>query len=331
MTAPDPLLRSAVLDYELRLPVLGIETRFDSNSEDVIALVEQSFGRWRHLPAEDRTAATSARVRVIVNEGDETTSGHSPVTHTSGPDKRLLVQSHGSIAYVDPLRQESVAYVTSGLVNDRDSFRVTVLEAITFALLACFDRHPLHAAAITNGERTALLAGLGGSGKSTLAYLAHSAGIDVLSDDHVWLQLEPHCRIWGSAPHARLRTAAAAHFPEVERQQRASASTALGTTPYPGADKLAVHLPPRDDNHRLVARGPVVCVLARGREASLARLQPSEIEATLVDQLSPGFDRFPERNGAAFAAIATGGGWQLTLSDNPRDALLLLRHILDAS
>jgi hypothetical protein len=316
MTAPDPLLRTSVLDYELRLPVLGIETRFDSNSEDVIELVEQSFGRWRHLSEAERTAATAARVRVIVNDGDEGIVGRSPISHTSGPGKGLLVQSQGSIGYVDPLRQESVAYVTSQLVEDRDHFRVAVLEAITFALLACFDRHPLHASAIAGGGRTALLAGLGGSGKSTLAYLAHSAGIDVLSDDHVWLQLEPDCRIWGSAPHARLGADAAAHFPEVE---------------HAGGEKVAIHLSPRDDDHRLVARGPVVCILARGDRASLVRLEPSDIQAELASQLSAGFDRFPERNGAAFASIAEGGGWRLTLSDNPRDALPLLHQVLDGS
>lgn len=316
MTAPDPLLRSSVLDYEVRLPVLGIETRFDSNSEDVIAMVEESFGRWRHLPEADRTAATAARVRVIVNEGHESSGGRTPIEHASGADYRLLVHSRGSIGYVDPFRQESVAYVTTELIADRDHFRVAVLEAITFALLACFDRHPLHAAAIARGDRTALLAGLGGSGKSTLAYLAHSADIDVLSDDHVWLQLEPDVRIWGSAPHARLRSDAAVHFPEVE---------------HPGGEKVAIHLPPRDDDHRLVARGPVVCILARGDRASLVRLQPSDIEAELVRQLAPGFDRFPERNAAAFTAIATGGGWRLTLSGDPHDALPLLQRLLDGS
>ena len=311
MSAPDPLLRSSDLDYEVRLPVLGIETRFDSNNEDVIELVEQSFGRWRHLPPEERTAATAARVRVVVNEGSDKPSS---ISLTSGPDSRLLLQSNGSIGYVDPFRQESVAYVTSELASDGAHFRVAVLEALTFALLACFDRHPLHAAAITRGASTALLAGAGGSGKSTLAYLAHSADIDVLSDDHVWLQLDPDVRIWASAPHARLRADATAHFPEVE---------------HSGDDKLVVHLAPRDDDHRLFGRRPVVCILARGDQASLEPLQPSDIEAELIQQLSPGFDRFPERNGAAFAAVASEGGWRLTLSDNPHDALPLLHRVLD--
>jgi hypothetical protein len=318
MTTPDPLMPAFTLEHQLSLPVLGIDVRFESNSVEVIDLVNQSFDRWRELSATARSEQASVRVRIAVIDGDERSenSTHSPISYVSGPDKRLHLHSNASTADVEPSRRESMAYVTSELVRDRDYFRVAVLEAITFALLACFDRHPLHAAAITRGERTALLAGPSGSGKSTLAYLAHSEGIRVLSDDHVWIQLDPECRIWGSAPHARLRAESAVHFPDVD---------------HPGGEKLVVALAPRDNDHCLVARGPVVCILARGNRASLEPLQPSDIEADLVRQLSPGFDRFPERNHAAFSAIANGGGWRLTLSEDPYDALALLHHVLDGS
>jgi hypothetical protein len=316
MNETDLLLRSATLEHELTLPVLGIDVRFESNSAHVVGLVEESFGRWRDLPAAERSPTDLLRVRIVVHQGSEQTSGRSPVSHVSGPDKRVVIQSRGSIGFVDPLRRESVAYVTSELAADHDRFRVDVLEAMTLALLACFDRHPLHAAAITSGERTVLLAGPGGSGKSTLAYLAHSAGTDVLSDDHVWVQLEPECRIWGSAPHARLLADAAAHFPEVA---------------HPGGRKLAVHLSPHDHAHRLVAQGPVVCVLVLGDRAALDPLTSAEVESTLVRQLTPGFDRFPERMPDVFSQIAKSGGWRLTLSRNPRDALPLLLRMLDGT
>ena len=303
------------LEHTLSLPVLGIDTRFETNSEAVVEMVEQSFGRWRELPASQRTEHTPVRVRIAVIDGSVPKGTHS-ITYVSGPDHRLALRSDACVAEVDPPRRESIARVSAEAIQDREQFRVGILEAITFALLAAFDRHPLHAAAITRGDRTALLAGAGGSGKSTLAYLAYSAGLDVLSDDHVWIQLEQGCRIWGSAPHARLRSEAAVHFPEID---------------HPGADKLAVHLAPRDAGHQLVARGPVVCILARGDAASLTPLTTSEIESELISQLSPGFDRFPERNHAAFRRIAQSGGWRLTLSNDPRDSLPLLRRVLDGT
>jgi hypothetical protein len=314
MTQHDPMVWSAEIEYEDALPVLGIDTRFESNSAYVMDVVEESFGRWRALPSTDRSETAPVRVRVVVHEGAEEAATRTPISHVSGPGKRLLLKSHGSVGIVDPSRRESVAHVSSELAADRDHFRVVVLEAITLALLACFDRHPLHAAGITRGKRTALLAGPSGSGKSTLSYLAHSAGIDVLSDDHVWVQLNPVCRVWGSAPHARLLSDAAAHFPEVV---------------HPGAEKVAVHLPSGDDSLRLVAGGPIVCVLARGTRAALTPMASREIESELIRQLTPGFDRFPERNANVVKQIAKDGGWRLTLSANPRDALPLLQCVLD--
>jgi hypothetical protein len=314
MTHNDPMVWSAEIDHEAALPVLGIDTRFESNSAFVMDVVEESFGRWRALPTADRSDSAPVRVRVVVHEGAEETATRTPISHISGPGKRLLLKSHGSVGIVDPSRRESVAHVSSELAADRQHFQVVVLEAITLALLACFDRHPLHAAGITRGKRTALLAGPSGSGKSTLAYLAHSAGIDVLSDDHVWVQLDPVCRVWGSAPHACLLSDAAAHFPEVV---------------HPGPDKVAVHLPSGDDALRLVADDPVVCILARGDRAALAPMASREIETELIRQLRPGFDRFPERNAGVVKKIAKLGGWRLTLSANPRDALPLLQRILD--
>jgi hypothetical protein len=320
MTESDLLLRSSRLEHQLALPVLGIDTRFESNSADVLTLVEVAFGRWRELSASERSPADSARIRVLVNHGSEQTTGRSPISYVSPSENRVIIESRGSIGFVDAARRESIAYVTSELVGDRDHFRVAVLEAMTFALLACFDRHPIHAAAITTGERTVLLAGPSGSGKSTLAYLAHSAGIDVLSDDHVWVQLEPDCRIWGSAPHARLLEDALTHFPEVTRLEGASQR-----------QKIAVQLPPRNDEHRLVAYGPVVCVLARGTSATLEALTSAEIAVELERQLTPGFDRFPVRQAGVVREIAKHGGWRLTLSANPRDALPLFLRMLDGT
>src|SRR5205823_3814149 len=139
-------------------------------SAAVLDLIEQSFGKWRALPNDLRATMEPVRVRILVHEGSENVGGHVPVAYISAADARLVIHSPGSVGIANPFRRESIAHVTSELVSDREHFRIAVLEAITFALLCCFDRHPIHAAAITNGERTVLLAGESGSGKSTLAY-----------------------------------------------------------------------------------------------------------------------------------------------------------------
>ena len=317
----DPVLRSQSLPYVMTLPVLGIETSFETNSLVTLGIIEESLGVWRHLPRDGQSATDALRIRIVVRAGSEADTGHSPVSHTSAAEKRLIIQTAGSIGYVDPVRRESVAYVTADLVADFEHFRVSILEAMTFALLCCFDRYPVHAAAIAGGRRTLLLAGGSGSGKSTLAYLAHTAGIRVLGDDHVWVQIDPVCRIWGAAQRVRLLPDSPSSFPDV--QSRGIATTANGK------EKLVVPVGSPTDPPTLFGENPVVCILARGSRAMLEPMAASDVETELRHQLSPGFDRYPERHDAVARTVAAGGGWRLTVSPDPHDALPMLSRMLD--
>jgi hypothetical protein len=303
---PDPLLRNPRLEHATELPVLGMATRFESNSRHVIDTVEQAFGGWRSVASPNPAATEPLRVRIVVREGSEHSPRPVPVRHIAPDDTRVIVHTPGSIAISDPDRRESIAYVTTALAADRDHFRGAVLEATTLALLSHFDRHPLHAAAIARGGRAVLLAGESGSGKSTLAHLAHTAGMDVLSEDRVWVQLEPTRRVWGWPGHARLLTGK-------------------------GMEKSVVSLARADHPACYVADSSVVCVLGRAATAALERIAAPTVVDALMGDVAPGFDRFPERHADVACTLAVGGGWRLTLSDDPRDALPLLEQMLSES
>ena len=304
--------------------VLGIEIRVETNSQYVRDLVEDTFGAWagRREGEPASPSATPVHVRIVVHDGNEHTAVPSPVRYISTDDGRLIVHSPGSVGIVDESRRESLAYVTAALAGDREHFRTAVIEAITFALLACFDRHPIHAAAIARDDRAVLLAGPSGTGKSTLAYLAHAAGMTVLSEDRVFVQMEPALRIWGTPATARLTAAALPLFPELRD---------AGVSPVPGnGGKVAVQLtPPNDWSGQPVSRA-VVCVLVRGERAALDRMSPASVSTALLSQLSPGFDRFPHRVDRVVEALTAGGGWRLTLSSDPRESLPFLRRMLES-
>lgn len=320
----DSLLRDARLEYVAELPVLGIDTRFETNSRYVLGVVEEAFGSWRRL---DRPpvagAAERVTIRIIVSEGSENGTGHAPIRTLSPDATRLIVHSPGSLGISDPALRDSVAYVTTELAADRAHFRTAMLEAITYAQLAHFDRHPIHAAAVARRGRAVLLAGSSGAGKSTLAYLAHRAGIDVLSDDHVWVQRSPGVRVWGGSRRVRLTADTSLHFPEVERTGMLFNAD--------GKQKLVVELGDESDGRTpLVADSAVVCILEPGRASpSLERVDADAITTALMDGPAPGFDRFPDRHRAVVHAVARDGGWRLRLSSDPRAALPLLLRILD--
>lgn len=311
------------LGHAIDIPVLGLVTRFNTNSRDVLALIVDAFGAWSRLPPQfAETAAPRATVSVIVREGSEHTVGRSPITHSCPDALQVVARSSMSVGISDPLRSAATAHVTSELVADRDHFRDEMLQAITLALVSSYDRHFLHAAAIASGNRAILLAAPSGTGKSTLAYLAQRSGLDVMSEDRVWIQQSPALRVWGWPVRLHLRPESAAHFPELN----GAAMGAHGAGPLRHVVDIATGA---NVIPRFCADDVVVCLLTRGDSApSLERVEAGELVEALHRDLASGFDRHADRHEPAMRAIAKGGGWRLRLSGNPHEALPLLKQML---
>jgi hypothetical protein len=320
---PDPLLRSPRITHSVDLPVLGLVARFETNSRYVHELTEETFGSWRCLATHFTYSPPGGlRVRVIVRGGSEGVEGHVPVRYFCPDATREVLQTPASFGISDPLRGEAVAVVTTELAADRGHFRNKVLEALTLGLLSRFDRHPIHAAAIGRRGRAVILSGPSGSGKSTLAYAAHAEGFDVLSDDHVWVQVTPALRIWGWPGHILLLPEAASRFP--------NATDFAPTWDGEGDPKLAYRIDPTGNVDRHVVERAVVCLVERGsKRPTLTRLAPPAVLDGLTRQLTSGFDLFAHAQGDVIRALTQNGGWHLTLSGDPREAMPLLRRMLD--
>jgi hypothetical protein len=310
----------------IELPVLGIATRFETDSAEVVRCVDEAFGMWRTLADRrvmDVTRQPPLLVRVDVVAGDEgpvPADGHAAVRYVCPDETRVVVQTAASIAVSDPLRREAVVRVTTGLVADHMHFRIEMLEAVTLALLSHFDRHPVHAAAVALNGRAALLAAPSGTGKSTLAYACHVAGMDLLGDDHVRVQLEPEVRVWGWP--ARVRLAPASCW----SPRHESAGDAGEDRPR---EKTIIETMDRMSAARLVAHDVTVCLLERdGGPASLMPIDAATLARALDAQLAPGFDRFPARWPAVRDALAARAGWRLNLSSDPREGVALVRGML---
>ncbi|MGH7505029.1 MAG: hypothetical protein ACRELX_05245, partial [Longimicrobiales bacterium] len=286
----DPLGRNVETPHPLRLPVLGIATRFESNAARVIEIARDAFGGWRCI--EGRTDVMDPHevvVRVIMEEGDEG-GGRTRIRYRMPDGRRVLLTTPGSAGISDPDRREATAFVTAALVADAAHFRYGVIEALTIALLSQLDRQPVHAAALVRSGAALLLAGPSGAGKSTLAYAATRAGCAALAEDVVYVQLRPRLRVWGLAARLHLPEDAGHQFPDLD----ASRATLLAS----GKRKIALDLRAAGAMPGLpfVERAGL-CLLARapdGEAPAITRVSADEVMTALGRNIEPGFDVFSD-------------------------------------
>jgi hypothetical protein len=213
----DPLYRSAPLSHVVELPVLGMRTRFETNSQAVMMAVERTFGGWRSLTAHpELVSSTTVRVRMFVHDGNGDLHDPAALMYRMPDPNRLLLAGPGSFGVVEVDRREAYAFVTPALVRAEMQLRYGVLEAMTFTLLTGAERYPFHAALVELDGVAILLFGPSGSGKSTLAYAASRNGFRLIGEEVAYVQLHPRLRIWGVPGRLRLSREAAAHFPELD-------------------------------------------------------------------------------------------------------------------
>jgi len=318
----DPLGRDIVTDQVLTTSVLGVPVRFESNSYAVLDAAADAFGDavagskpWRRKPL---------LVRIVVH-GEHAAPSSAP--RVWSPDaSRLILHGADRVAVADPIRRQALGFVPCALVARKMEFRQTILEALTYAIVDHYDRHPVHAAAVSHGGAIVLLLGPSGAGKSTLAYAAHLAGLTVVSDDTVWVQLRPRMTVWGPPTRGRrisLLPDARERFPTL---------AALDPVRLPsGKCKISVALD-RPSDAALRAERAVVCLLTRtSDETVLTRARPETVAAALAREPEPGFDRFPTRLAACARALAGVGGWELAVSNDPSSAVPHLVTMLDAA
>jgi len=315
----DALLRDPHLPFTVSTTVLGLPVQFLSNSRDVRDTFTNAFGASPH--AED-APSTALRVQVVVYPDGSESAAPRHIRHICPDASRVLMHCADGMAISDPLRREALVYASEALVRDPTLFRHEMLEAAVLALVTHFDRQPFHAAAISHDDRTVLLVGRSGAGKSTLTYLAQSTGITALSEDTVWIQLEPRLRVWSRLRGIHLLPEAAAHFPELH-------DTRVARRPN---DKLKATVPASQADASSVDGGSVtVCLLDPGGSAAhLTPLDAEAMRAALARDVDSGFDRYLERRAECVRVLTERGGWRLTLSSDPRDALPLLRELLGA-
>jgi hypothetical protein len=319
----DPLYRNVQLGIRASIPVLGVPVNFASNDAGVMATVEEDYGMWRVLEQHpDLVSDVVISIRLTVHEGNERSDGRAPISYRMPDAERVIVHTPGSLGIADVRRGEAIAYVTPSLAADREHFRYGVLDTLTLTLVTTRDRLPIHAALVRQGARALILAGPSGVGKSSLAYTAKSAGWELLTDDACYVQMDPDLRLWGIPGRTYLPPDTAARFPAL--RERTPERLANGKL------KIPIDLePPAPTGGPPVVRDVAICLLARdGGPMALDRATPEEVSRGLGDELDLTHDLYVDTKQSVLERLTGNGGWRLTLSEDPREALQYLDRIV---
>jgi len=278
----------------LTLLPFGIPTLIIAEDPQLLAAAAAAYAHWL---AEAPVAEPSIELRLEIGSVSTADVSHRIVVDGS----RLTLAGAGTSGFADAATGKASATIIGELVNDAAAFADSTDTLLLF-LLARRGRTPVHASAFMVGDLAVALAGTSGSGKSTLALAASERGLRVLSDDMIFVQLEPFA-LWG--------------FPRPIHVFAADAPSGVHQTRVrSGKTKAAVPLA----LPALRAERCVLVVLERGAELALRAVRPE----TAVDELmnlDAGFDLLDEDSRGAIEALASNGAWRMTLSNDPRAAI----------
>ncbi|HEX4695454.1 hypothetical protein [Sphingomonas sp.] len=286
--------------WSVELAPLGIPTVIIADDPQLIATADAALADWRV-----ETPALEPIIEIRLTRDDAPFDDVSPAIRVEG--SRLTLTGGGIAGWADAGTRCAECIVPDRLLGRPSALAEEVIDTLLLFLLTRNGRPPVHASGVMIGNRLLMLAGRSGSGKSTLALAAAGLGLPVLSDDTLYVELDPDLRVWGfpRAIHVFPEDAPTGEHFARTRNGKLKRAVPIGTT-------SALHA----DRARLI-------VLDRGTHVRLDRISAAEAIERL-GPAEPGFDLLRDQNLAAIEALAAAGAWRLTLTDDPGVAIALL-------
>jgi hypothetical protein len=180
----DPFREHALTTVRGPLQLLGGRFRFESNSHQLLRLVDSAYAR---LPRQRLTAdAPSLRVGLVLTAREAARSRFGPRTLATFSGAGLVGGASGSsnIVMVSPEARSALVAVSADMLRFPYHTRYELIEFAVFTLAARVrGLVSLHAACVGRGSRGLLLMGASGSGKSTLALQCLLQGFEFVSED----------------------------------------------------------------------------------------------------------------------------------------------------
>jgi hypothetical protein len=307
--------------------LLGAKFRFESDSPELMRLIEWAYDG---LP-EHRLSGLEQPLLVRLALSGAGQPGREdeppPFSMSSAPGVLWAASPSSSIATVSPAARTALVIVARDLLAFPYHVRYELIEMAVFTLAARVQGLlPLHAACIAHHRRGLLLVGASGAGKSTAVLHAALAGVEVVSEDSLFV-----------APDTLLATGVAnfLHVREEALRFLSAADAALVRRAgmirrRSGVPKFEVDL--RQRRFRLARRPPQLAAVIElsAREATgaslLAPREPRQVLRRLealqpYAASQPGWRPFSQR-------LLRLPAFELRRGRHPRDGVDALRALL---
>ena len=171
------------------LHLLGALFRFESNSSRLLRLVEHAFAG---LPRHDLwPRSPQLHVRLLLTRDAGRPGGRAPprLQTAAGPGFVCGTIDAANFSVICPAQRSALVCVSPTLLRHPYHARYELIEFAVYVLAArAQGLVPLHAAAVGRHGRGLLLVGDSGAGKSTLALHCLLQGLQILSEDAVFVR-----------------------------------------------------------------------------------------------------------------------------------------------
>jgi hypothetical protein len=326
----DPFGEQAARPHHRNLQLLGARFHFESNSARLLQLVDQAFAGLPRHRLGGRSPRLLVRLQLTTRQQRAAAAAAAPppLNTYAGPGFLCGAIDQSNLAVISPAGRSALVVVSRDMLRHAYHLRYELIEFAVYVLAArALQLVPLHAAAVGRQGRGLLLMGDSGAGKSTIALHCLMQGLEILSEDAVFVApagaatgianffhlqrrglrfLRDHAgaRRIRSSPIIRRRSGVEKYEVDLRRSGYRLASAPLSI-------QALVFLSKRrgDDDHLLVP------LAARQRAARLTALQPYAAG-------QQGWRRFEN----SLAGVRT---FELRRGSHPAVAVAALRSLLD--
>ncbi len=324
----DPFGEHIEFCVETSVHIVGVELAVRSTDQVLVDLVVEAFG---NLPV----FATEGTVRKLclqltINDCKKSWKDKPPPPFLSSADGLLCgVIDSGNFTIIDPENRRALISVSQAMLRHPHLVRYELIELAVLTLVGrALSLVPLHGAYIGFGDAGCLLIGSSGAGKSTLCLLALVDGMEILSEDSVFVSPRD-LSVYGIPNFLHLRPDALGFLEPGPIRDRISNSPVIQRRS--GIEKFAMdfregHQSSTPISTRLAATVFLSAEMAESQPALLPLESTDQLLARLVSEQPyaaalPEWSEFSQR-------IVAAPCYELRRSESPRAAIDQLHSLV---